>query len=173
MQQEWLSKVEKIADEVCHRVGCFIYDIEFLGTGQGRTLRIFIDRDTGAGIDDCSNVAKGLNEVLDADEDIVPGGNYSLEVSTPGVDRPLRRRWHFDKAIGKKIWLRTDQAFETFGVTIPHMTKSKQMEAVLSGIEDEALVFQLKDGDVKLPISHVEKSKIVFEIEKKNKKRGS
>lgn len=173
MNQEWLQKVEKIAEDVCLREGCVLYDVEFLGTGQGRTLRVYIDKDSGgAGIEDCSNVSKGINLLLDV-EDIVPGGNYHLEVSTPGIDRLLKKRWHFDKAVGKKIWVRTDQAFETFGVAIPHMMKAKQTEAVLEGIENDSLVFKMKDGDVKLPLSHVEKAKVVFVVEQKNKKRGS
>jgi ribosome maturation factor RimP len=173
MQEPWLEKVEKIADEVCKREGCFLYELDFVGTGQGRTLRVFIDKEAGAGIDDCSNVSKGLNEILDAQEDLIPGGNYNLEVSTPGIDRVLKKPWHFEKVVGKKIWVKTDQPFETFGVSIPHMTKSKQMEAVLNAIENGTLVFKLKDGEVKLPLSHVEKSKVVFELDTKNKKRGS
>lgn len=174
-QNEWLSKVEKVAEDVCQREGCFLYDLDFLGTGLGRTLRVWIDKDTGAGIEDCSNVSKGLNLMLDV-EDIVPGGPYHLEVSTPGIDRNLKKRWHFEKAIGKKVWVKSIENFETLGAEIERYKKAKQLEAVLTKIDgeigSEALVFETKEGELRLPLSHIEKAKIIFEMNTKNKKRG-
>jgi ribosome maturation factor RimP len=166
---EWLEKIEKMAGEVCHREGCFLYDLEFVGSGNGRTLRVFVDKEAGAGIDDCSNVSKGLNLLLDG-EDVIPGGQYHLEVSTPGIDRPLKKPWHFEKAIGKKIWIRTSEAFENLGVSIEHLKKAKQMEEVLQSVEDGNLVFAVKKDEVRLPISALEKSKIVFEFKQVKKK---
>lgn len=172
-QIEWMEKVEHVANEICQREGCFLYDLEFLGSSHGRTLRVYIDKDEGAGIADCSNVSKGLNEFLDAGE-VIPGGHYNLEISTPGVDRPLRKKWHFEKVVGKKIWVKSVEAFETLGVQIERLKKSKQMEADLKGVDGEWLVFDVKEGEVRLPISALEKAKLVFEFKKNAKnKRGS
>lgn len=167
--EDWMTKLEVIVMEVCQREGCIFYEMDFLGTGQGRTLRVYIDKDTGAGIDDCSNVSKALNLRLDV-EDLVPGGAYHLEVSTPGIDRPLRRPWHFEKAIGKKIWVKTSEPFETFGVQIGRFLKAKQMEEHLRAVENGVLVFEAKEGEVRIPLASVEKSKIVFEFNKGKKK---
>ena len=90
--ESWLEKIEKIAQEIAEREGCVLYDLENIGSGKGRILRVYIDKDTGVGIEDCSNVSKGLNLRLDV-EDIVPGEMYNLEVSTPGLDRHLKKAW--------------------------------------------------------------------------------
>lgn len=172
MSQDWLPKVEKIVADVCRREGCFLYDLEFLGAAQGRTLRVYIDKDeTGASIDDCSNVSKGLNLLLDV-EDIVPGGAYSLEVSTPGIDRRLRHPWHFEKAVGKKIWVRTTDALETLGVTEPRWMKAKQVEDTLSAADDQGITMTVKEGDLRIPFNAIEKAKVVFEMKQPQKKKN-
>ncbi len=164
---EWLEKVEKMAGEICHQEGCFLYDLEFLGTGRGRTLRVYVDKDGGAGIDDCSKVSRELNTLLDSlidGDDVIPGGPYNLEVSTPGVDRPLKKDWHFQKVIGKKIAIKTFEAMESMGIAIEHLKNAKNFEEVLKGLEDQQLIFETTEGNFKIPISAVDKSRVVFEI---------
>lgn len=162
--QAWLSKVEQIASDVCRGLGCVLYDIEFMGTGAGRTLRIYVDKDGGPGIEDCSNVSKGLNAVLETDENLVPGGPYNLEVSTPGVDRLLKKPWHFEKVIGKKIRIRSATALETFGVTDPKWKNVKQVEEVLSAADPSGVTFAVKECSFRVPYESIEKAKVVFEV---------
>ena len=73
-RDSWREKVERMAREVAEREGCEIYDVELVGGGGSRALRVFIDKADGAGvsIDDCSNVSRGLNLLLDV-EDVIPG----------------------------------------------------------------------------------------------------
>jgi ribosome maturation factor RimP len=171
---EWFEKVEKICQDICSSEGCYLYDLVFSGIGQGRTLQVFIDKDNGgAGVEDCSNVSKGLNEALDAD-DLIPGGPYHLEVSTPGIDRILRKAWHFEKVVGKKIWVKTEVAFEELGVLEPTLKKAKQVEAVLKEFKNDTLILENKKAsagslEVNLPFAKIEKAKVVFEMPKKLK----
>lgn len=165
---DWLKKVEGIAAQVCEREACFLYDLEFLGTGQGRTLRVYIDKEGGVGIEDCSNVSKGLNLLLDVD-DLVPGGRYNLEVSTPGIDRLLRRPWHFEKVVGKKIRVRCRQTLESFGVSEPRWKAAKTIEEPLTAVEADHLIFELKESVLRIPLSGIEKAQVVFEMEKPQK----
>lgn len=177
----WMAKVEELAQEVTSSVGCVLYDIEFVGIGKGRTLRLYIDRETpavsaaaeeghGVSIDDCANVSRALNDILDAQEDLIPGEAYNLEVSSPGADRILRKPWHFEKAVGKKIWVKVDKALESFGVTTKGMKNAKQVEEVLKAFDGETLKFQLKDEELNIPFSAVEKSKVLFVLTKGQKK---
>jgi ribosome maturation factor RimP len=167
---EWFAKVEKICQQISEREGCYLYEADFTGTGGGRALRVFIDKDGGAGLEDCASVSRGLNEVLDAQEDLIPGGHYNLEVSTPGIDRSLSKPWHFEKVVGKKIWVKTGSAFEEYGVQEPTLKKAKQTEAVLKEFKDNYLVLENKKGeDTRLPFDKVEKAKVVFEMPKKLK----
>ncbi|MFN8791484.1 MAG: ribosome maturation factor RimP [Bdellovibrionales bacterium] len=172
--QDWLEKVEKICHEVCTREGCYLYDLEFGGLGQGRTLRVFIDKEAGggAGLEDCSNVSRGLNEALDQQgEDFIPGGPYHLEVSTPGIDRLLRKPWHFEKVVGKKIWVKTKAPLEAIGqVEDPGLKNAKQIESTLKEFKNETLVLENKKGDIQFPLNQVEKAKVVFEMTKKPKR---
>lgn len=172
-QKEWLAKIEQIAEDVCQREGCVLYDIEYSGSPQGRILRVFVDKNVegGSSIDDCTNVSRGLNEVLDTNEDAVPGGEYTLEVSTPGVDRVLTKPWHFEKAVGKKIRVKTREALEKSGVTAERWKAAKNVEEKLASADGEGITFDVKDGPVKIPFAAIEKAKIVFEMPAKGQKK--
>ncbi|WII71966.1 ribosome maturation factor RimP [Bdellovibrio sp. 22V] len=166
----WMEKVENMANEVATREGCFIYDIEFVGAGKGRTLRVFIDKEDGSiSIDDCSNVSKGLNLLLDV-EDIIPGGAYNLEVSTPGLDRTLKKPWHFQKVVGKKVYIKTTKALESAGVTDKKWKAAKTVEQVLESADDSGIRFVVNDVEIKIPYAMIDKAKVVFEMTKGQKK---
>lgn len=171
LSSEILQKLETLADQVAVREGCELYDLEMAGVGGRRTLRVFIDKaPNGASVDDCSNVSRGLSLLLDVEDPIQ--GAYDLEVSTPGLDRILRKPWHFERAVGKKIWVRTGRAFETFGVTQAKNKALKQATEVLSAANAEGIELMLDGETVKIPFSEIEKGKLVFEFEPKGQKKG-
>lgn len=168
----WLDNVEKIASDAAVSQGCHLYDIEFVGLGKGRTLRLFIDTDneSGISIEDCSNVSKALNEVLDKDEDIIPGGAYVLEVSSPGLERHLVKPWHFQKAVGKKVYLKTSKSLESMGVTDKKWKAAKTVEDVIESADDQGVRFVINDVEIKIPYGMIEKAKVLFEVTKGQKK---
>ena len=167
----WMNKIENMAQQVAEQQGCLLYDIEFVGAGKGRVLRIFIDRQDGnVSIDDCSHVSKGLNELLDADEDLIPGGSYILEVSTPGLDRSLKKPWHFQKVIGKKVYIKTQKPLESIGVTDKKWKAAKTVEEILDSADESCIRFVVKDVEIEIPYSLIEKAKLVFEFNKNQKK---
>jgi len=169
--EAWLEKVEQLAEEVARREGCYLYDLEHTGTGRGRILRIFIDKDDGVGIDDCSNVSKGLNLLLDV-ENVVPGDMYNLEVSTPGLDRQLKKKWHFEKAVGKKVYVQLSKSLGSLGATEDKgMVSMKKFEDVLTAVEGENLQFEIRKQKITVPLSAVEKAKLVFEYKINQKKK--
>ena len=169
--EDWLEKVEKIAQEIVEREGCILYDLEHTGTGKGRILRIFIDKESGVGIEDCSNISKGINLRLDV-EDIVPGSEYNLEVSTPGLDRQLKQKWHFQKVVGKKIAVQLSKSLGTISaVEDKGLIAMKKFEDVLVAADEENLFFEIRKNKVKIPFSAVEKAKLVFEYKVNSKKK--
>ncbi|MEN0058429.1 MAG: ribosome maturation factor RimP [Bdellovibrio sp.] len=166
----WMEKVEAMAQEAATRESCILYDVEFVGIGKGRTLRVFIDKEDGSiSIDDCSNVSKDLNAQLDA-EDVIPGEAYSLEVSTPGLDRHLKQPWHFQKAVGKKIYIKTAKALESLGVTDKKWKAAKTVEHVLDAADEKSIRFVVNDIVIDIPYAMIEKAKVVFEFTKGQKK---
>lgn len=166
-----LQKVHELASQVAASAGVSIYDIEFAGSNHGRVLRIFIDKEGGVGIEDCANVSRGLNEFFDTDEDLIPG-KFDLEVSSPGLERPLKKDWHFEKAVGQKVWIKTAKPMESFGSTDSKLKSAKQITDTLIAVENGNAKIKVGDEDVFIPLSAIEKAKTVFEFKEKQEKKG-
>lgn len=98
--------LEKEAAPVCERNGVYIYDTEYKKEGGSYVLRLYIDKDGGVTIDDCESVSREINAVLDEKLSFI-SEPYMFEVSSPGLDRKLTRDWHFEKAIGKNVDIKT------------------------------------------------------------------
>lgn len=97
-----LQQISSLASDVCNELGVLLYDIEFIKEGKNQVLRVYIDKEpNGIFIDDCESTSKRLSEILD-EKDLIKT-QYTLEVSSPGVERKLKQDWHFKKAIGKDI----------------------------------------------------------------------
>lgn len=166
---ETLSKIEKIASDVAAREGCELYDIEFSGSGRGRVLRVYIDKADGVGVEDCSNVSKGLNLLLDV-EDPIPGGQYNLEVSSPGLDRVLSKPFHFSKSIGKRAALKLSQSLEELGYKDAKPANAKNIEGTLLKFESEVLSFDFEGQHLEIPFKVISRAKLLFEIKTGSKK---
>lgn len=171
MTETWMTKVEAIATQIAEREACILYNIEFTGLGKGRTLCIYIDTDKseGVGIDECTRVSNGLTEVLDAD-DIVPGGEYALEVSSPGLERVLNKPWHYSRAVGKTIYIKTTKPLEAVGIEEKRWKAAKTVEGKILSADDSAVMVLVKEGELKIPFNIIEKAKLVFEVTKGQKK---
>lgn len=89
------------AKEICENHGAYLYDILSQKEGQTKVLRIYADTPSGIGIDLCEKISRDLSDFLDK-EDLIKDA-YSLEVSSPGVERKLRTDDHYKAVIGKKI----------------------------------------------------------------------
>lgn len=171
MSDVLLSRLEQIAQEITEKEGCVLYDIEFVGSGSGRTLRLYIDKESGVGIDDCTNVSRALNNFLDT-EDLIPGGAYQLEVSSPGLERVLRKKWHFGKVLGEKIDFRLSKPLGTLGVEEKRWQTCKHTDGVLLAADEEAATVEISGGtQVKIPFEVFEKAKVVFDFSKPRNKR--
>ena len=147
-----LEQVRKFAEEVALREGCLLYDLEF-HDGPNRALRVYIDREEGGvGIEDCSNVSRALNLRLDV-EDVIPGGHYDLEVSSPGLDRKLSQLWHFTKALGQRVRLQARLEDGTI----------KPFEGQLQAVEGSSLRLENAAGLFELEFKNVERARVVLE----------
>lgn len=103
-----IGRLWELAEPLAAGVGLEIVDIELRREGSrgGRVLRLYLDKEGGPNMDDLSRVSRGMSELLDVHDDIVEGA-YTLEVSSPGINRPLKRPEHFAKFLGKKVRVRT------------------------------------------------------------------
>src|SRR5581483_6782233 len=101
-----IDKVREIAQRVADSSGLELVDVDLRGGGKARMLRIFIDKPDGVTHDDCSNFGREVGTILDV-EDAVPGGTYTLEVSSPGLDRKLLKASDYERFVGSLIKLKT------------------------------------------------------------------
>ncbi len=144
-----LEEIRKFAEEVAVREGCLLYDLEF-HDGPNRALRVFLDKSPGGvSIEDCANVSRGLNLRLDV-EDIIPGGQYSLEVSSPGLDRKLTQVQHYTGAMDKIIRL---QYRDGEGQVKPY-------EGKLIGVDGTKFSFENSKGLFELGFENIQKARI-------------
>jgi ribosome maturation factor RimP len=162
---QMIEKIEQMTEQVVTSEGCRLYDLEFSSGAGARTLRVYIDKDVEGGptVDDCANVSRGLNLFLD-ENDIIPGGNYNLEVSTPGVDRPLKKSWHYQAVAGKKIWLKFDRNLGALGLKNEKFAAHKQLETVVQGSDENGVRLQIDNEDILIPFAAIEKAHVVFEF---------
>jgi ribosome maturation factor RimP len=96
------AKVREIAERVGASDGVEIVDVELAGGGRKRLLRISIDKPSGVTHADCELISQQVGTILDV-EDVVPGGSYTLEVSSPGVERKLTTPRDFERFQGRKV----------------------------------------------------------------------
>jgi ribosome maturation factor RimP len=102
MRNNVVERIEDIARRVADSAGLEIVEVELKGSGKARALRIFIDKPEGVTHADCELVSQEVGTILDV-EDVIPGGSYNLEVSSPGVERKLRKPGDFERFTGKKV----------------------------------------------------------------------
>lgn len=169
LSNETLSRIEKLASDVAVREGCELYDIEFIGSGRGRVLRVYIDKADGVGVEDCSNVSKGLNLLLDV-EDPIPGGQYNLEVSSPGLDRVLSKPHHFAKAVGKKVSFKLSKSLSELGFPEAKPANAKNIDATILKFTDGRVHVDFDGQSIEFDIGAVSRAKLVFEIKTGTKK---
>ena len=95
------EKVENLLKQKIEDLGYELYDVLYLKEGKDYTLRIVIDKETGISLDDCEKVNNEINDILDEADYIKD--SYYLEVSSPGIERVLRKDWQLKKYIGKLV----------------------------------------------------------------------
>jgi len=173
-----LSKIEEHAKSISEREGCVFYDMEVSGAGNSRILRIFIDKDTeeGVTIKDCSNVSRALDLILDV-EDLMEGGAFNLEVSSPGLERRLSKPWHFEKAAGQTVRIQMLEPLSEAKTGNSHSKARKKVVGVLGPVDEGCIEVvpeeQKKSSKVqeqpetlRIPLENIKKAQIVFDFSK-------
>jgi ribosome maturation factor RimP len=167
------AELQKLTESAVERLGFEVVDLEWAGHRRRPILRLRIDKPEsepgrGVTVDDCARVSREVEAALDVRDDL--SSSYILEVSSPGVDRPLRKRRDFERNVGSEIAVR---GFE------PLARGTKRIEGVLLGIEgageQEQLRIRIADGsEIEVPRSAVAKANLVFKWDgpQPKKRRG-
>lgn len=148
-----VEKIREIAERIAAREGMEIVDVQFLGGGGSRLARIFIDKPQGVSHADCEFISQNVGTILDV-EDIVPGGGYTLEVSSPGVERKLSKPQEFERFSGQKIKV----------VLWRPVEGQRHWAGLLKGIAEGMITLEPSPGKrLQFPIDQVEKANLKFE----------
>ncbi|MFQ5579530.1 MAG: ribosome maturation factor RimP [Nitrospiria bacterium] len=123
------DKIKTIAEPLFLSLGVELFEIEYGGPRKGGRLRVTIDKEGGVTLDDCAKASRYLSKALDLEEII--SHRYTLEVSSPGLNRPLKKREDFFRYIGKKVRLKTLAPIDNQNVFIGRLTGFKEDQASL------------------------------------------
>lgn len=161
-----MERVQQIASRVAATHGVEMVEAELRGGGKARMLRVVIDKPEGVTHEDCANVSRELSTVLDV-EDAVPGGAYTLEVSSPGLDRRLLKPEDYQRFTGSLIKLTTREP----------VNGNRHFEGRLEGFMDGRIVVETGTGHkkpkpghahpgqkIEIDVANIEKANLVPEI---------
>ena len=133
-------------------MGYELVGIEYRSGADSGLLRIYIDREGGIQLDDCVAVSRQVSAMLDVEDPLKEA--YQLEVSSPGVDRPLFVKEHFERFAGSKV--RVKLRMKLHG--------RRRFEGVLQGVQDENVVLEM-DGEMEyLPLDQIDSARLVPEF---------
>jgi ribosome maturation factor RimP len=152
MKDTVATRVLEIAERVGKSEGIDIVDVEVRG-GRYRLVRIYIDKPEGVSHADCELISRHVGTILDV-EDVVPGGSYTLEVSSPGVERKLTKPRDFERFVGKKakVLLR-----EPVG-------ERRRWEGKLAGFSHGVITLEPASGEpISIELEKVERANLIFE----------
>ena len=152
-QPETIQRLIELGERAAAGTPIEIADVELRGSGGARLLRVYIDKPGGVTHGDCELVSERLGQMLD-DQDIMPEGSYTLEVSSPGVERKLTKSRDFERAIGQKIKLSIKEPIEG----------KRHIDGKLVAFRDSILEIEASGGTpVRIPLDKVQKANLKFE----------
>lgn len=134
------ERVEELVKSKVQELGYELYDVQYSKEGKDYFLRIFIDNKEGIDLNDCEKVSDGINELLDEADYIKE--QYFLEVSSPGIERMLRKDKHLEESIGKEIEIKLFKPFN----------ESKDWSGILEKFDEEKVVIKNIENDEELEI---------------------
>ncbi|MDA1073841.1 MAG: ribosome maturation factor RimP [Proteobacteria bacterium] len=142
-------QVEQLLKPTIEAMGFVLWGLEYLAQGRQAQLRIYIDGPEGVSVDDCAKVSRQVSGLLDVEE--VISVRYTLEVSSPGIDRILFSAPQFEASVGQTVDVRLNFPFEG----------RKKIVGLLAGVEDMEAVVRLDDQEFLLPLENIRRARIV------------
>lgn len=123
------EKLNSLITEACAAVGAELVEFDMFRAGKREILRIYIDKADGVDVEDCASVSRHLSDAMDKDESLIDGA-YTLEVSSPGIDRPLKSTRDFERNLNRVLRVSRESG--------------KPLTGTLVGIDEENLTLSVK-----------------------------
>jgi ribosome maturation factor RimP len=160
-----LEEVRDLAEAVARRRSIRLWDVELGGQPGRSVVRVFVESDGGIDLDTVAQVSEEISRGLDL-KDPIPG-SYTLEVSSPGLERNLRLPEHFARSVGREVVVKTKEILHG---------NSHRLEGTVAGVDDGTVRIALSTGEINIPIEEIKSARTVFEWgghSASGKKRGT
>lgn len=145
------EKVEKLLEEKIQELGYILYDVEYVKEGKEYFLRIYIDNENGISLDDCELVSNCITQILDKADYIQE--QYFLEVSSPGVERVLKKDKHLQNNIGVKVQVKLFKP----------VNKQKKYEGILKSFNQENIIIKTNEQELNIERQNIGQIKTIFD----------
>ncbi|MCP5324905.1 MAG: ribosome maturation factor RimP [Oceanospirillaceae bacterium] len=142
---------------VVESLGYEFWGLEYVSQGKNSVLCIYIESENGINVDDCANVSRQASAVLDVEDPI--SSEYNLEVSSPGLDRPLFTLDQFQRNVGEFVEVRLRYPFEG----------RRNFKGRLVAVEGEDAVVHVDDHEYLLPVEGIDKANVIYQFNKDKK----
>ncbi|KUO66058.1 MAG: ribosome maturation factor RimP [Gracilibacter sp. BRH_c7a] len=152
MSKNLVMKARQLLEPQVTELGLELVDVEYVKEGTHWFLRIYIDKEGGVDIDDCAAVSQRVSESLD-NENIISQA-YMLEVSSPGIERPLRKKEDYEKFKGELVSVNSTTEIEGYS----------RFTGILKGLIDDKVVLEYNKKEIAIPIELVERAHLTFEF---------
>jgi len=149
------EKIENLVAPVIETMGFDFWGCEYLAAGKHSTLRIYIDKPGGVTVDDCGDVSRQVSAIMDVEDPI--SNAYMLEISSPGIDRPLFKPKQFEANVGQLIKLRTSSP----------ILGRRNFKGTLLEASEEQVIIEVDAEEYEIPFNLVDKANIEIENLKK------
>ncbi len=143
------DKLHDLLAPVVEGLGYELVGIEYLPQGRHSLLRVYIDQEEGITLDDCEQVSRQISAVMDVEDPL--RGHYSLEISSPGLERPLFVEEHYIRFAGNRAFVRT--SFPIDG--------RRKFEGILKGVDGEDVVVEIGEELFRLPLVQIDKAHLI------------
>jgi ribosome maturation factor RimP len=148
-----IRRIRAAAEGAARRHGVELLDAELLGEGARKVLRVTLDKESGVSLIDCTSVSKDLSAALDVEENLIEG-RYTLEVTSAGLDRPLKDKKDFMRNIEKLVKIVTSVKVEGRNSLVGRLTAA----------DDEYISLALAGGSVRIPYADISRARLEVEI---------
>ena len=144
-----VQELERLLAPVIEGLGFVCWGIEYIGQGKQTLLRVYIDHSEGVTVDHCEQVSRQVSGVLDV-EDLI-GNQYRLEVSSPGMDRPLFRKDQYRQFIGSLLSIKLSEPFEG----------RRKHRGILRAVEGDTICIVVDEYELQLPFEAIDSARVV------------
>lgn len=145
------TRVENLLKNIIEDLGYELYDVLYVKEGKEFYLRVVIDKPTGIDINDCEKVNDAINDILDEADYIKD--QYFLEVSSPGIERNLRKNKHFQAQIGNEIFVKLFKPLE----------KQKEIRGILKSYSEDEMILIQDEKEIKIEVKNIALARTVFD----------